>query len=546
MNFKFIKADALSGFLVFLIALPLCLGISEASGFPAVAGIYTAIIGGLMVTFLSNAQLAIKGPAAGLIVIAVGAVNEFDTLYGNGSGTALVGYHLTLAVVVVSGLLQIVLGLIKAGKLGDFFPVSVIHGMLAAIGLIIISKETPKLLGVIPEKGLKPFELLINLPKYFKDGISETIGTHPSSTINPEIALIGLVSLAILFLHPLLKKGFLKKIPAPLIVLIMAIPLGLYFDLSHEHNYLVGSLEYHLDPDKTLVRLNGGFSNIINGDTFPVFSHLFTYTSLKYIIMFTLVGSIESILSAKAVDTLDPEDRKTNMNKDLVAVGIGNTIAGFIGGLPMITEIVRSSANQTNGAKTRMSNFYHGAFLFIFVLLASFIIERIPIAALSAMLVFTGLRLASPKEFKHMMNVGLDQFIIFISTLVITFFTDLLVGVGSGILIKIVISMIKGSKLKELFSINYTERPSPERTIELKGITTFMNYLKFKSVMDKISLTENITLDFTGVRFVDHTFQSNLVVLQKDFRKAGGNLKITGLEHHVSQGEHDLSSKSLV
>ena len=539
------KADVLSGFLVFLIALPLCLGISEASGFPAIAGIYTAIIGGLLVTFLSNAQLAIKGPAAGLIVIAVGAVNEFDELYGNGDETALIGYHLTLAVVVVSGLLQIVLGLIKSGKLGDFFPVSVIHGMLAAIGLIIISKETPKLLGVVPEKGLKPFELLMNIPNYFMEGFSEVDGLNSSSSLNPEIALIGFISLAILFGHTLVKKGFISKFPAPLIVLIVAIPLGFYFDLSHEHDYDLGSLHYHLDPEKTLVRLKGGFANLINGDTLPDFSQLLTYTSLKYIIMFTLVGSIESILSAKAVDTLDPEGRKTNMNKDLIAVGLGNTLAGLVGGLPMITEIVRSSANISNGAKSRMSNFFHSLFLFLFVLLAVAVIERIPIAALSAMLVFTGFRLASPKEFKHMHHLGMDQFILFLTTLLVTFFTDLLVGVATGIVLKIIISFIKGARFGNLSKIQYEEKNFDSfKQWNLKGVTTFINYLPFKSKIDSEDKSSSLELNFENTKFIDHTFLSNVEALKKDFQKEGGTLTVTGLENHSSSSDDPLSSKT--
>ena len=412
------KSDVISGFLVFLIALPLCLGIAKASGFPPIAGIYTAVIGGLIVTFLSTSALTIKGPAAGLIAIAAGSVQEL------GQGDIHKGYVLTLAVVVISGIIQVLLGLIKSGKLSDFFPASIVHGMLAAIGIIIISKQIHFALGVVPT-GKEPFELLAEIP-------------HSLKNWNLEVALIGVISLLILFLHPLIKQKTIKRFPAPLLVLIVAIPLGLVFDLSHVHDYDIASSHFHIDPSQVLVALPSDF---FSGITFPDFSEIFSRTSIKYIIMFALVGSIESLLSTKAIDSLDPEHRKTNMDRDLVAVGIGNTIAGFIGGLPMISEIVRSSSNINNGAKSRMSNFYHGLFLFLFAFFAAFLIQKIPIAALSAMLIYTGFRLASPKEFKKVQDIGYDQLFLFLVTLVITLMTDLLLGVGAGILAKKVLQI---------------------------------------------------------------------------------------------------------
>lgn len=516
------KSDLIAGFLVFLIALPLCLGIAKASGFPPIAGIYTAVIGGLVVTFLTNTPLTIKGPAAGLIVIAIGAVEEL----GNGDLTK--GYQLTLGVIVVSGIIQFILGLLKTGKLGDFFPSAVIHGMLAAIGIIIISKQIHITLGVVPD-AKSPLSLLAEIP-------------FSLTKINPEVATIGLGSLLILFVHPKLNLKHLKKIPAPLLVLLYALPMSLFFDLSHEHDYDIGSLQFHIDPSQLLVTLP---NDILSGITLPDFSQITNPISLKYIMMFALVGSIESILSAKAIDSLDPKQRKSNLNRDLAAVGIGNILAGMIGGLPMISEIVRSSANINNGAKTKMSNFYHGLFLLIFIVLAGSIIQKIPNAALSAMLVFTGIKLASPQEFKKIKLVGYDQLLIFCSTILITLYSDLLIGVASGIIIKTILHAVRSAKFSDLFKLKTETQHTPHGIlVKLFGTTSFLNYLQFKKVIESQPTDKNITLDFSEVQFADHSFIENVHHLQNDFSRNGRELRKIGFENHHFQSSHHLASRS--
>lgn len=518
------KSNIISGFLVFLIALPLCLGISKASGFPPIAGIYTAIIGGLLVTFFSKAPMTIKGPAAGLIAIAIASVEEL------GDGDMILGYKLTLAVVVVSGILQVLMGVVKLGKLADIFPSSVIRGMLAAIGVIIISKQIPVLFGVTPE-AKSPFGLLSEVPSIILN-------------LNPKVAFIGVLSIVLLFIHPVIKNKTIQKLPAPLLTLLLAIPLGFIFNLSQEHSYSFATSQFSIDPSKYLVLLPESF---FSGITFPDFSDVFSYVSLKYILMFALVGSIESVLSAKAVDAIDLEERTTNQNQDLIAVGLGNTLAGFVGGLPMISEIVRSSANINAGAKGRMSNFYHGLFLFLFVLLAASVIKTIPNTALAAMLIFTGYRLASPDHIKKINAVGKDQLIQFLTTLIVTLLTDLLIGVAAGITVKIAIQLFFGVKIKSVFKLKINKIEKEDHlVINLEGVASFLNYLKFKSIIDSIDKTNKVELDFSTSHFIDHTFLTNLNSLQNRFKKEGGELILSGLKSHKAQSEHSLSTKRLV
>lgn len=515
------KSDAVSGFLIFLIALPLCLAISKASGFPPIAGIYTAIIGGLIVSLFMGARVTIKGPAAGLIAIAVGAVEEL------GRGNNDVGYRLTLAVIVVAAAIQILFGVFKAGKLGDFFPASAVHGMLAAIGLIIIAKQIPVLLGT-KAVGKEPFEMYAEVP-------------HLLANLNPEVAFIGVISLLILFLLPLSKNKFIKIIPPPMIVLLIAVPLAAFYDFSHEHDYTLADINYHIIPNNLLVQLPDSF---LGGITLPDFSQIFSATSIKYIIMFALVGSLESILSAKAIDILDPYKRKSDLNRDTLAVGAGNFLAGWVGGLPMISEIVRSSANINNGGKTRWSNFFHGLFLLLFVALASDLIEMIPNAALAAMLIYTGFRLASPKEFRKTWAIGWDQLIIFVVTIVVTLATDLLVGIFAGVITQFVLHFIAGAKFKSLFRSNFEITESDGGyTVKVKDAAIFSNYLSFKRCFDQIKPGRKVVFNFTEAHIVDHTLLEHLHHFEEDYHNNGGHVVMQGMGKHRAHSDHPLATR---
>ena len=516
----------LSGFLVFLIALPLCLGISLACGYPAISGIFTAIIGGLLATFFSNSELTIKGPAAGLIVIAIGCVMEFGFTGGKDPVADFQAYRLALGVGVAAGLVQILFGVFRAGILGEFFPTSAVHGLLAAIGVIIMAKQFPVTMGLSSEG--KPLELLANVPHFIMN-------------MNPLVGLIGIISLLIMFSFPLIKNPRLKMIPAPMVVLCVTVPLGIYFNVGQEQTYSFSGQDYPLGKN-FLVAVP---ENMFGALTFPDFSGLWTSIGIKYVVMFSLIGSIESLLSAKAIDKIDPWKRKTNHDQDMLAVGIGNTLAAFIGGLPMISEIVRSKANIDNGARTRFANMFHGLFLLVFVALIPGFINQIPLAALGAMLVFTGFRLAAPQAFIQRWQVGHEQFMVFVSTVLGVLATDLLIGIAIGIGVNFVVHLKNGAPLRSLLKIQVTvERQEKEGvTVRVKDSAIFSTWIGLKKTLESLMKESNVVLDLSETFLVDHTVMTKLQEMQTVFQEKGSTLVIAGLDQHQRLSNHPAAAR---
>jgi MFS superfamily sulfate permease-like transporter len=523
------KRDVNAGFLVFLIALPLCLGISLACGYPAIAGIFTAIVGSVVCSLLSNSELTIKGPAAGLIVIALGTVTEFGFTGGKDPTADFNAYRLALGVGVAAGVLQIGLALLRSGILSEFFPTSVVHGMLSAIGVIIISKQIHTVLGVRPD-AKEPLELLAEIP-------------HSVLHWNPEIACIGLVSLAILFILPLRKNRWLRMVPAPMCVILLAIPLGLYFDLEHEHTYSFGGHVFGLGP-AFLVDVP---RNLFAVMTLPDFSGLATVAGWKWAIMFALIGSLESLLSAKAIDLIDPWRRKTDFDRDLLAVGVANVACAMIGGLPMISEIVRSKANIDNGARTRYADMFHGLFLLLFVALVPGLIHEIPLAALAAMLVYTGFRLASPREFIHVYHIGKEQLVVFTVTVVTVLATDILVGIGVGILLKFVLHVINGAPIRSLFrpKVTVEQTEDDQAVVSVCDSAVFSSWVSLKRQIEDVGETSSVVVDLSKTKLVDHTVMEKLHALKREFEERPGtsSLEITGLEGHKSLSDHPFATR---
>jgi MFS superfamily sulfate permease-like transporter len=286
--------------------------------------------------------------------------------------------------------------------------------------------------------------------------------------------------------------------------------------------------------------------NLMGMITFPDFSNLGNWTSIKWIIAFALVGSIESVASAKAVDTLDPHKRKSDFNRDLLAVGVGNTAAGMIGGLPMISEIVRSSANINNGAKTRWANFFHGAFLLGFVVLAPGLIHMIPKAALAAMLVFTGFRLAHPREFIHTAQVGKDQLLVFLVTIAVTVGEDLLLGIFAGIATKLLLHVVRGAPVSALFKPDLEVRDIDGGTtrITARKAAIFSNYIGLKRAIDRVPAPRNVVVDLHATRLVDHTVMERLQELARDMEHEGRELTVVGLEGHKPVSGNTLAART--
>lgn len=523
--------DALSGFLVFLLALPLSLGIAKASDFPAIFGLVTAIIGGIVVSFFAGSKLTIKGPAAGLIAICGGAIAAF------GGGDT--GWHLALGAIVVAGLIQILFGVFKLGKLADFFPGAAVHGMLAAIGIIIMSKQIHTLLGIDPKflKGKEPLELLAMIPSSIM---------HE----NAHLAEIGIACLLILIGMSFVKHNKLKKIPAPLIVLFVAIPLGFVLHIKTDgaiSNFSLVKIGSITEAFTSGFIMKGDFVSrgVFNADFNALTTHIGDF--LMYVVLFALIGSLESLLTAKAIDGLDPFKRKSDFNKDLMAVGIGNTLSGLLGGLPMISEVARSSANVSNGARTRWANFFHGLFLLLAVLIAVPLIEMIPNAALAAMLTFVGFRLAHPKEFIHMWHIGKEQFLIFTTTVIITLATDLLIGVGSGIALELLINIINGANLKSAFKLQFSISKQNEENynVIINDVLVFSNALSLKKIIYTIPQGKNITIDVSQTKIVDHTSILTLNELMENYKENEGTIKINGFENHLQLSHAPTSTRIL-
>jgi MFS superfamily sulfate permease-like transporter len=508
------SSDAISGFLVFLLALPLSLGIAKASDFPAIFGLMTAMVGGVLVSLIAGSKLTIKGPAAGLIVIVAGSVAEL------GHGDNILGWKLALGAIVIAGVIQVLFGFLKLGKLNDFFPLSAVHGMLAAIGIIIISKQIHILAGVTPmtaegKSMVEPLELLELIPN-----------TLMNFFAHKEVVFVGLISLLIVFGWPRLKVGFLKKIPAPLVVLAVSIPLSMALGIHNVKEVVDANGNVISKAFNPLVSFDKGFFDILGINvSFGGFDHMGTF--IKYIVMFALVGSLEALLTVKAIDMLDPWKRKSDYNKDLIAVGIGNIVAGVLGGLPMISEVARSSANVANGGKTRWANFFHGIFILIFLIFAVSFSDLIPNAALAAMLIGVGFKLSHPKEFGHMAKIGLDQIVVFIVTIVFTLATDLLIGIAAGILLKLIIHLFNGAPLKALFSAKTKVQGN---RIIVNGSAVFSNFIGIKNKIDTFKYSDKVVFDVTNCKLVDHTVIENLYHIKDDFENEGGEFIIEGIE----------------
>lgn len=501
------STDLLSGFQVFLIALPLCIGIALASGFPPMGGIIAAIIGGVIVSRLSGSQVTINGPAAGLIVVILDGVERL------GHGDAALGYKLTLAAIVCAGAIQMLFGALRLGRLATFFPIAAVHGMLAGIGIIIMVKQFPVMLGVTPAKA-SILGMAAAIPTYIRQA-------------EPLIAGLGLTALAIVIVHPFFKWKALKALPAAILVVVITAVAGQFLALDA----------------KFLVPLP---TPVFSGLAFPDFSRVMTLDFFTVVLTISIIASVESLLSAAAVDKLDKFSRKSDLNKDLTAIGLGTCLSGLLGGLPMIAEIVRSSANVNAGAKSGWSNFFHGIFLLVAVLVFPSVLQKIPLAALAALLVFTGFRLASPRELLKTKRVGYDQLIVFLTTAIMVLATDLLVGIVAGVVVKILLHLMRRVPLRYMVQCRFQIQQQEDGThfVKVKSPLVFSNLMPLLGAVERLPRTSKVTVDLTDAPFIDHTALDVLTSLGRSYAHAGGRLDIAS-GRHEPYSRHPLAARRL-
>ena len=489
------RTDVVSGLILFLIALPLCLGIALASGAPAIAGVIAGIVAGTLANLFSGSHVTINGPAAGMIVIVLGAVTEL-------------GFRGALAVGVVAGIIQIGLSLAKAGKLTGFFALSVVHGMLAGIGLIIMSGQIHIVVGHENprEHGFHIFTAI------------------PPSVLNPIVpaTVVGVTAILIMVLWPKVGKAA-RVLPAPLVAAI------------------AGTLIAQINGAEPRLNLEGG---LLEGLQSPDFSPILSGPGIKWILLYVFVASLESLLTAEAVDKLDPWKRRSDMNRELLGKGIGNTVSSLIGGLPMIAEVVRSKANIMAGARTRWSNFFHGTFLFVFVLAVPGLLELIPLAALAGILMVIGFRLAHPADFKHALDIGKVDFALMIITAFTVLLTDLLIGVATGMVLGILHALFRGTSLGNLFKPKMEVTDDGEQvTVKFKGALGFHNFIPVRSLLDNMPRGRTVTLGFTEVHYIDPTVLERIHDFEIDYAYDGGTVRRIG-EDAMLRGPHPFSLRT--
>lgn len=493
---KNLKYDFSSGIVVFLVALPLCLGIALASGAPFFSGMIAGIIGGIVVGLISNSKLSVSGPAAGLAAIVLVSIQQLGS------------FDIFLLSVFLAGIIQLIFGFLHAGSISNYFPSNVIKGMLTAIGILIILKQIPHALGYDADSEGNLSFLGLSGDNTFKNLIKPIQFIHLGAT------LVAVLSLSVLIVW---EKPFVKKtlgfIPGGLVAVLLSVLINEIFIRS---NSSLAIQSTHL----VNIPIANNFTEFLGFFTFPNFSKILE--SKVWIIAFTLaiVASIETLLSIEAVDRLDKEKRVTDTNLELKAQGIGNLISGLIGGLPITSVIVRSSANVNSGAKSKLSAIIHGLLLLLSIVTIPFILNKIPLASLAAILLLTGYKLAKPSIFKEMWQNGKYQWIPFLATIIAIIFTDLLKGVILGLIIS-VLYILKGN-LKHAYHF-HKEDYSDGDIIQMKlsDEVSFLNKAAIKQTLIDIPKNSKVIIDASHTSYIDY----DVLELIKEFKEFQSKLK---------------------
>ncbi len=523
----FIKAlpqNMFSGLVVSLIALPLGLGLAMASEAPPIAGVITAIIGGIVVSILGGSYVTISGPGNGLVGVVLVAITTL-------------GLSATYAAIICSGIILIILGFLRLGKLADYFPSSAIQGMLAAIGLIILGKQFHIMMGnkIVRANGI---EYLIEIP----NTIFTVMNFQDKSLIYA--ALAGVLSLGIMVFYSKIRNKYLQLIPAPMWIVIISVGFSYYYELILKMpNPISGNYMIPAIPN---------IQEILTDIPTPNFEMVGTLPFWSSVIALTLIASIESLLSIKAVDKLDVQKRRSNVNKDIKALGLATVFSGFLGGLNVVTVIARSSVNVNNGGSNRSSNLFHALFLVVFILLFSTELTRIPLTALMAILVYTGYKLASPDVVRRIFTIGKEQLIIFFATLFVTLKVGLISGIVAGLIATFIIHIVVTKSLslfiKNILKPNVLMFKEEDGSyfVSVKHFCSFLNFNMLKSKLEAIPEQSDVIVDFSLCGFVDHSVMENVHDYQELFHKKGGNIGVIGLEILGTKSEHPFALRRLL
>ncbi len=497
LDFRFLKSDLLAGLVVFLVALPLCLGIALASGAPLFAGIISGIIGGLVVGFFSNSQLSVSGPAAGLTAIVLAAISSLGS------------YEVFLLAVVLAGAFQLILGFAKAGTISNYLPSNVIEGMLTAIGVIIILKQLPHAIGYDADNEGDFF--------FIEKGTGSNTFSAVIDAINfahPGAIIITLVSIAILLAWnnvAALKK--IKAVPGALVAVVAGVLINEVFKATGSKLAIAQEHLVNLPVPASFAAFLGQFA-------LPDFGAITNMQVWITAATIAAVASIETLLCIEAADKMDPLKRYTNGNTELKAQGIGNMLSGLLGGIPMTSVIVRTSANINSGAKTKLATIFHGLFLLLAVVSIPFILNKIPLACLAAILILIGYKLASPTVFKHMWKNGKFQFVPFIITVAAVVFTDLLKGVGIGLAVSMFYILRTNMRVAYFFK---KEQHHLGETIhiDLAQEVSFLNKAAIKQTLGHLPPDSSVVINAQNSVYIDH----DVVELIKDFLNVGSKDK---------------------
>ncbi|WP_210490160.1 SulP family inorganic anion transporter [Rufibacter aurantiacus] len=493
LSFKEIKSDFPAGVVVFLVAVPLCLGIAMASGAPLFAGIISGIIGGVVVSLISGSQLGVSGPAAGLAVIVLNAIDQLGS------------FEVFLSAVFLAGLIQLALGFLKAGNIGYYFPTSVIKGMLAGIGVIIILKQLPHAFGYD-----RNYEGNVHFVQ--PDGqntFSELI--HMLNFVSLGAVIISVISLGILIFwdQVLSKKGrIFQFIQGPLVVVVLGIGLNLLFQNYYPQLAL---RDNHLVSLPVADSISGFFGQF----TRPDFSRIFSYEVIFMAGTLAVVASLETLLCLEATDKLDPFKRISPANQELKAQGVGNMVAGLVGGLPLTQVIVRSSANIQSGGRTKLAAFTHGVLILICVISIPGVLNMIPLASLAAILLTVGYKLAKPALFKSMYRSGWMQFLPFIVTIIAIVFTDLLTGIGIGMAVAVLFLLKNSYEVSHLLHAEKTPEGKEQYHLVLAEEVTFLNKGNIMQALRKIPDGADLVIDYSKSAVIDHDVKE----LIQDFKE---------------------------